>query len=115
MAAVAASGLRPLPPIIKTPLSAGWKKLIAELKTKRAHFGLSRLAHYASAKGLEPEDINDVALADFINAVRERTLHRKPNDLHRKVAQIWNEVAQHSRRGSPIRGGAVFPPPSQTD
>jgi integrase len=98
MAAVAASGLRPLPPIIKTPLSAGWKKLIAELKTKRAHFGLSRLAHYASAKGLEPEDINDVALADFINAVRERTLHRKPNDLHRKVAQIWNEVAQHSRR-----------------
>jgi integrase len=98
-AAVAASGLRPLPPVIKTPLSAGWKKLIAELKTKRAHFGLSRLARYASARGLEPEEINDAALADFIKAVRQRTLHRKPNDLHRKVAQIWNEVVQLSRLG----------------
>jgi integrase len=98
MAAVAASGLRPLAPIVKTPLSAGWKKFIAEPATRRAHLGLSRLARYASANGLEPEDINDAALADSIDTVRQRTLHRNPNRLHRKVAQIWNEVVQRSGR-----------------
>jgi Phage integrase family len=96
MAAVTASRLRPVPRVIKTPLSAGWKKFIAELATKRAHLGLSRLARYASAKGLEPEQIDDAALADFINAVRQGTLHRKPNGLHRTVALIWNEAVQHS-------------------
>ena len=95
MAAVRASRLRPVPRV-KTPLSAGWRKFIAKLATKRAHLGLSRLARYASAKGLEPEQIDDAALADFINAVRQGTLHRKPNDLHRKVALIWNEAVQRS-------------------
>ena len=95
MAAVRASRLRPVPRV-KTPLSAGWKKFIAELATKRAHLGLSRLARYASAQGLEPEEINEAALADFISAVRQGTLHRKPNGLHRTVALIWNEAVQHS-------------------
>jgi integrase len=97
MAAVTASGLWPIPRVAKQPLSAGWKKLMAKLLGKRAHLGLSRLARYASAKGLEPEEIDDAALADFINAVRQGTLHRKPNDLHRSIALIWNEAARHSR------------------
>jgi integrase len=96
MAAIRASGLSPIPRFARTPLSAGWKKFMAELSGKRAHLGLSRLVGHASANGLEPEEINDAALADFISAVRERTLHRKPNDLHRKVALIWNEAVQRS-------------------
>jgi integrase len=97
MAAVTASGLRPIPRVAKAPLSTGWKKLMAKLSGRRAHLGLSRLARYASAKGLEPEEISDAALADFIKAVRERTLHRKPNDLHRSIALIWNEAVRQSR------------------
>jgi len=96
MAAIAASRLRPIPPVVKTPLSSGWKKLIADLTAKRAHLGLSRLSRYASAKAIEPEQIDDAALAGFITDVRARTLHRKPNDLHRKVALIWNEAVQRS-------------------
>ncbi len=96
MAAVTASKLKPVPRVAKVLLSTGWKKLMAELSAKRAHVGLSRLARYASAKGLEPEEINDAALADFISAVRDGTLHRKPNDLHRSIALIWNEAVRHS-------------------
>jgi hypothetical protein len=70
-----------------------WKKLTVDLKTRRAHIGLSRLARYASAKGIEPEEIDDTTIEAFITAVRNETLHRKPNDLHRKVALIWNEAA----------------------
>ena len=72
------------------------KRLMAELSARRAQIGLSRLARYASAKGLEPEEIDNATLTDFINDVRQKTLHRKPNDLHRKVTLIWNEAAQHS-------------------
>jgi integrase len=97
-AAVSASGLRPIPRVAKIPLNTGWKKLMAELSAKRTHLGLSRLARYASAKGLEPEEIDDAALTDFISAVRGGTLHRKPNALHRSIALIWNEAVRHSRR-----------------
>ena len=96
MAAVKASKLKSVQRSAKTPLSAAWNKLIADLSTKRAHIGLSRLARYASANGIEPEEINDATIEAFITAVRDGTLHRKPNDLHRKVALIWNEVAQRS-------------------
>jgi hypothetical protein len=95
-AAVKASGSKLARPSSRTPLSRRWEKLFAQLSAKRARIGLSRLARYASARGLEPEEINDAVLAEFINDVRNRTLHRKPNGLHRKVALIWNEAVQRS-------------------
>jgi integrase len=96
MVAVTASGMKSVRPFARTPLSPAWKRLFAKLAAKREHIGLSRLARYASANGIEPEEINDAVMEAFITEVRNRTLHRKPNDLHRKVALIWNEVAQHS-------------------
>ena len=97
MAAVAASGFKPIPRVAKIPLSTGWKELMAELSAKRAHIGLSRFARWCSTNGIEPIQVTDVTLTDFINAVRHRTLHRKPNGLHRNVALIWNEAVQRSR------------------
>jgi hypothetical protein len=60
------------------------------------HLGLSRLARFASAKGIEPAQVDDAVIEAFITAVRSGTLHRKPNELHRKVAQIWNEAVERS-------------------
>ena len=61
------------------------------------HIGLSRLARWCSGRGIEPARVSDAVLAQFIEAVREGTLHRKPNALHRNVALIWNEAAKKSR------------------
>ena len=55
--------------------------------------GLSRLARFASANGINPENIDDAAIERFIAGIREGSLHRKPNDLHRSVALIWNRAA----------------------
>ncbi|HMF21235.1 MAG TPA: hypothetical protein VKG24_03820 [Pseudolabrys sp.] len=99
MAAVEASGLRPVRRSTRTPLSRRWKKLFAKLSARREHIGLSRLARHATGNGIEPEEINGAAIEAFITEVRNRTLHRKPNDLHRRVALIWNEVAQRSELG----------------
>jgi integrase len=99
MAAVKASRLKTFQSPLKAPLSPGWKKLFGKLSAKRAHIGLSRLARYASAEGIDPKEINDSTIEAFIARVRNGTLHRKPNHLHRKVARIWNEVAQRSELG----------------
>src|SRR5450631_3075892 len=92
--AVEASGLKLVQRPAKAPRSAAWAKLIADLSNKRIHIGLSRLAGHASAAGIEPEQINNAAIETFITAVRNGSLHRKPNDLHRKVTLIWNEVVR---------------------
>jgi integrase len=94
LAAVKASGLKPIERSAKTPLSSAWSNLMAQLSNKRAQIGLSRLAHYASDKGIEPTQIDAAAIEDLVTAVREGSLHRKPNDLRRQVALVWSEVAK---------------------
>ena len=59
LAAVKASGLMPVKIEVKKTLSPAWAELFKRLSGRRAHIGLSRLARYASARGIEPADIND--------------------------------------------------------
>jgi integrase len=99
LAAVKASGLHSARRSARVPLSPEWRALLQELSTRRAHLGLSRLARYASERGIEPSGVDDGTIEAFIATVRAETLHRKPNDLHRKVAQIWNEAAERSALG----------------
>jgi integrase len=99
LAAVKVSGVKPLKVELKSPLSPGWVDFFGRVSGRRAHIGLSRLARYASAQGIAPKDINDEVIGGFIAAVREGSLHRKPNALHRQVSLIWNEAAQDSAFG----------------
>ena len=91
-----ASGLHSAQRSARVPLSPPWQALLQELSTRRAHLGLSRFARYASESGIEPSGVDDGTIEAFIATVRAETLHRKPNDLHRKVAQIWNEAVESS-------------------
>ena len=109
VAGVKASGLIPEKGRAKT-LSSTWAQLFANLSTRRAHLGLSRFARYASARGLDPHAINDTTVSDFIAAVREQSLHRKPNHLHRQVTQIWNEAARDPALGLQLVQVASFRP-----
>jgi integrase len=99
IAAVKVSGLKTVPGLARTPLSPAWKKLFKGLSGRRAHLGLSRLARFASAKGIAPQEIDDATIDAFITAVRDGSLHRKPFGLHRTVALIWNEAAARSKFG----------------
>jgi integrase len=94
LAAVKASGLIALKPTGKSPLNPAWALFLAKLPKRRQGIGLSRLARHASTEGIEPQRIDDAAIERFISAVRQGSLHRKPNDLHRTVAKIWNETAR---------------------
>jgi integrase len=99
IAAVKVSGLKPIQRPPKKPLIPAWQKLFADLSGRRAHLGLSRLARFASAIGIEPHEIDDATIEAFITAVRDGSLHRKPNGLHRTVALIWNEAAARPESG----------------
>jgi len=99
LAAVKASGVKQLQVGLKSPLSPEWVDLFEKLSGRRAHIGLSRLARYASAQGIVPKEINDEIIAGFIAAVREGSLHRKPDALHRQVSLIWNEAGQDPALG----------------
>src|SRR5262245_14449334 len=99
LAVVKASGVKPRKVELDSPLSADWIVLFGRLSGRRAHIGLSRLARYASAQSIAPKDINDDMVRDFITAVREGSLHRTPDTLHRQVALIWNEAARDPTLG----------------
>jgi integrase len=96
LTAVKVSGLKPVQRSSKAELSPAWVNLMTQLSERRAHLGLLRFARYASSNGIEPDQITDAVIEGFIAAVREGSLHRKPNDLHRQVSLIWNEVARLS-------------------
>lgn len=96
LTAVKLSGLMSVQRQAAAALSPPWPGLMAQLSGKRAHLGLSRFARYASAQGIDPTQVNDAAIGGFIAAVRQGSLHRKPNVLHRQVTLIWNEVARLS-------------------
>lgn len=92
-AAITASRLKPISRA-RPRLTEPWGALRSGLITVRHRIGLSRLAHYGSAEGLKPSDVNDGVIGDFIASIREGSLHRKPNELHRETTVIWNEVAK---------------------
>jgi integrase len=92
-AAITASGLKPIRPAPQG-LTGPWEALRTRLATKRQRIGVSRLFQYASAAGLAPADIDDSVITEFITAIREQSLHRKPNALHRQTTVIWNEVGR---------------------
>src|SRR5262249_35550068 len=84
--AVRAAGF--LPGKVKSPgnpvLSPAWADLFARLSSRRAHIGLSRLARFASARGIAPKDVNDEVIGQLIAEVREQSLCPRPTVLHRQ-------------------------------
>ena len=74
LAGAKASGMMPVKAERKSPLSPAWVDLFARLSGRRAHIGLSRLARFASARGLAPREINDEVIAELMAAVREQSL-----------------------------------------
>ena len=74
------------------PLSPPWPALYERLPEQRLQNGLSRFFRFCSSMGIEPEQIDDGVMDQFMSFVREHTLARKPNDIHRRTCRIWNEA-----------------------
>jgi integrase len=93
LAAVKASNLLSQTRVSKALLPA-WEALLSKLASKRQRLGISRLARYASEHLMAPTDVSTDTVLALMHAVRICSLHRKPNELHRSTAVIWNEIAR---------------------
>jgi integrase len=99
LAGAKVNGVMPVKLERNSPLNPTWVNLFARLSGRRAHIGLSRLARFASARGLAPKEINDEVMGELIAAVRGQSLCARPAVLHRQVTKIWNEAARDPALG----------------
>jgi integrase len=92
LGAVKAAGLMPRRRLARA-LTTDWIKLLDGQST-RTRLGLARLARFASARRITPRQVDDAVVADMMREVRNCSLHRHPNRLHRTTAQVWNEMTR---------------------
>jgi integrase len=87
----------------QTP-SARWVTLLAALpillplpsgadRPDSARYSLSRFARYCTAAGVEPEQVDDAVLAQFLADLGVRSLVLNPSRVHRDTAVQWNRAA----------------------
>jgi integrase len=89
------AGLASMPGHYQAPFSPPWTELWAKLPPNTAlSFQLSRLFHYASAKGIEPAEVNDEVLDQFHHALVAESIVRNPYEIFRGTAKSWNNAAE---------------------
>jgi integrase len=69
-----------------------WQQLFDATKDKRITNGLSRLARWASLRGLRPVDIDDAALEKFFAELESQTLTRHISFQRRNIPRLWNRL-----------------------
>ncbi len=90
----------------KVGLTPAWQALYDRLPDKRSRDGLSRFLRLCSARGLEPEAVDDAVIEAFVAWLSNATLVRKPRELHRRSCRLWN-AAVDSVPGWPAQRLAV--------
>jgi len=73
------------------PLSSGWQSLLDSLEW-RDRRTMSRFARWCSAQELEPDGVDDQALAAYDEALACGTLTKQPRCNVYRVVRTWNRV-----------------------
>jgi integrase len=77
-----------------TPLSAAWQPLLELLGGQpNLQRGLCQAIRFWSARGIVPDQVNDAAVAAYVEHLRTSTFRQRPEQLHRQVCKLWNDAA----------------------
>ena len=93
VAAIAASGLRPMLRTARLEPDASWTELLSAVADRGIRNGLSRLGRWASSRQLPPKAVDAAALQRFVAELEAGTLVRNIPLLHRRVSKLWNRLA----------------------
>jgi integrase len=89
------AGLASVPGHYQAAFTPAWQELWAKLPTGTAlSYQLCRLFHYASARGIEPADMNDAMLGRFHQDLVQECIVRGPYEIYRGAAKSWNNAAE---------------------
>ena len=80
---------------IKTALAPAWTAVFALIgtKNKKLRVGLSRLAHFATGRGIAPAEVTDVVMVDLLVHLECDGLHKTPRKAYRNTCMNWNRAA----------------------
>jgi integrase len=87
------AGLIDIPGRYLAPLGPQWRKLWPLLpKDSALAVQLSRLFHYCTANGIQPEDLDDEVMRRFYDALRDESLVQDPYGIYRGAPKSWNNA-----------------------
>ena len=90
LSAIELSGVAKIVRTSRHTVTPEWHALWQLLPTERLRHGLSRFIRYASAQGITPAEVDDAVLASFKDDLDAHSLVRKPKEVHRITAHLWN-------------------------
>lgn len=76
----------------QVPLSPAWQDLHDRLPNSYARTELTRLMRYCSVRGVTPRDMDDRVSADFLDALVEESLIKRPRIRHQSMCRLWNRM-----------------------
>ena len=86
------AGLSVLPGRYQVPFSPAWKALQKALPGKGLRNKLSRLGHYCSAAGIEPDQVDEVVMVEFHRALVEEAVITHPEKSFKVAVTAWNQA-----------------------
>ncbi len=75
-------------------LLPAWQARRETLRSDRFRRGLSRLMHWCSRNGIDPEQVDDAVLTDYHRHLIEETFGQKPNHIYRETCKLWNDAVE---------------------
>jgi site-specific recombinase XerD len=76
------------------PMAPVWSRLWDLLEGKVYYrTELSRLFRYCSRQGINPSDISDDVMENYLAALEAETLVKNPRTRHQSVCRVWNKCA----------------------
>ena len=91
-AALNQAGINASPGRHVTALSPAWADLYRHINRTAWRIGLSRFAHHCSAIGIDPSQVDDGVMAEYLKALTEFGLAGEPREVHRVTCVCWNQA-----------------------
>jgi integrase len=91
-AALKQAGLSKVPGRYCGTLSPVWADLYRYLNEPRLRIGLSRFVHFCSDHEIAPNEVDDAAMQQYLDALENGGLVRSPRKIHRETCVYWNRA-----------------------
>lgn len=76
--------------------TAEWRAYFGYAANKHQEWALTRFSSYCCSRGIEPEGVCDIVMAEFQDYLHPRLLTKDPAKLCKEMAQTWNGIVRRN-------------------
>src|SRR4051794_14684269 len=91
--ALAPAGTAVAPGRYREPRSPAWAALVGQLDDFRARHRLARLSGFCTLAGIEPAQVTDAVMDQFLDTLQAQAIKGKPHQVQREAILEWNRHA----------------------